>query len=498
MIRNLVLTAALMLTAEAVVPAVAPGLSITSTASAADFTGRVKRIRIKKKRVGSGFKIVVSTGSDAPESIGSAEITVSSLEGEVLGEITLDSPNRSRLVATTDIPIPEDDGVMEVTLTLTGETDDDVSTVTLKLTGEEPEAVDAESGFKVRIREHSDGARVVVLHENKDWDGSGVLDVTAKAEGYEAESLPIEEVRQRLAADWGPYIIEDDIMLRAVLFDEDGNTLDSVEQRMSPEGATEVVGLSQATLKTGRDDEAKLVSWTRSDGQAAALEVELVDSATGESVIEGIDDTPVRTQRGFGVSEVEFDGEESPNDYIYLCLIDLIDTNGDPVGEQYEVELTVPAMGEGGVVGSAYQVFADGDGLISFLQDADGIGIHVVLEGEEVDGADSVNVIFEEPYEGPAPLEIWVNATLRVQWDKWVQSGVSGVPDSYSLSTTLVTPEGEVLDEATATGGGTGSVYKSGDTKEDDEETDKDVLLDGIVKRRTKGGFVVDISGIEA
>jgi hypothetical protein len=215
-------------------------------------------------------------------------------------------------------------------------------------------------------------------------------------------------------------------------------------------------------------------------------------------VIEGIDDTPVRTQRGDGVSEVEFDPGESPEDYIYPCLIDLIGEDGDPVGRQQEVELTVPPIGEDGTVGWAYQTFADGDGVISFLHDEAGIGVHVIYEGEDVGSVASVNVIFEEPYEGPAPLETEVNATLRVQWNKWVQSGTSEIPDAYTLTTTLVTPEGAELDSTTATGG-TGTVYKSDADSGDDDETDKEeVVLQGIVKRRTKGGFVVDIGGIEA
>jgi hypothetical protein len=58
-------------------------------------------------------------------------------------------------------------------------------------------------------------------------------------------------------------------------------------------------------------------------------------------------------------------------------------------------------------------------------------------------------------------LETEVNLSLSLQADKWIQKGDGAVPEDYTLITTLVTPEGEVLTSTTATGGGSGTVYKT-------------------------------------
>jgi hypothetical protein len=67
--RSVLLTAAALFALDlgTTVTAPATGLSLTGAAQAADFTGRIKRIRIRKKRVGSSYKVQakVQDGGDA-------------------------------------------------------------------------------------------------------------------------------------------------------------------------------------------------------------------------------------------------------------------------------------------------------------------------------------------------------------------------------------------------------------------------------------------------
>ena len=477
MLRTLALSALALLALDGLSTVLAPatGLSLTSEAAAADFTGRIRTVRIKKKRVGSGFKIVAVTSGDTAGSVASADVTLTdAATGELLEELSLDEGLRGRLVFTAQLDdLAEGSGAGGFTITFkaanlidgSGDPFGEQQEFEVSVDGLEARTATDTTGDGWKIRTHINAAgelTVVLGNEDKSWGGAGTVEASVSVDGGPAVALGLDEVRQRFKANLSEdYVFEDHVILRASLMDAEGNVLDTLEQTMSPPSETVEPSLSQATLKETAKGVAKLVSWTQSDGQAASLEVDLVDDATGESVIMTTDDTPVLTQRGYWADSVEFDGGEDPGDYIYLCLIDLIDTSGDPVATQYEVELTVPALSEDGSITDSYALFADGTGAVGFVRDAEGISVHFVYEGDDATSIDSANLIFEEPFEGPAPWDTEVNASLLVQWDKWLQKGDASVPEDYTLTTTLVTPDGEELDSTTATGGGTGTVYKT-------------------------------------
>ena len=142
------------------------------------------------------------------------------------------------------------------------------------------------------------------------------------------------------------------------------------------------------------------------------------------------------------------------------------------MGQQYEVELTVPATNEDGSNNTAYVTFGDGQGAISLVTNSNGTHAHVAWEGEDVSGA---NIIFEEPYEGPAPLETELNAELLLQFDRWVQVADAGLPANYSLTTTLTTAEGSELDTLSASGSTSGKISGADNTAKYG-----DILIDGV------------------
>lgn len=89
-----------------------------------------------------------------------------------------------------------------------------------------------------------------------------------------------------------------DVRIQASIYDGDGLLLDTFQQTSSVEADPAEPGVDQGQVKETRKGAVKLVSWTTSDGDAAALEVEMTDSATGETVLYTVDDTPILTERG--------------------------------------------------------------------------------------------------------------------------------------------------------------------------------------------------------
>jgi len=90
MYRSILFASAALMAASLAVSVTPAGelLSIGAEAEAADFTGKIKRIKIKKRRTGSGFKVVARTGGDDAGSVASAEVTLSTTDGEVLESVS--------------------------------------------------------------------------------------------------------------------------------------------------------------------------------------------------------------------------------------------------------------------------------------------------------------------------------------------------------------------------------------------------------------------------
>lgn len=487
MLRTLALTTLTLLALDGVSTVLAPttGVSLTGEAAAADFTGKIKRIKIKKRRVGSGFKVVAKTGGDDADSVASAELTLSNAStGEIIEEVVLDDGLRGKQVFTGRVPALAGGGGGTITISFqtadmvdyNGDPFGEQQEFEVSVDGLDARTAEdtTSDGWKVRTSINPLGELTVVLgNEDKSWGGGGTVDVTVSVDEGPPTELALDEVRQRFARNLTADILFEDIVdqlenveVQAKLKDADGNVVDSLVQTVSLVPETATPGLSKASLKQTKGGAAKLVSWTESDGQAAALEVDLVDNATGESVLMTTDDTPMQTIRSYQYDLIEFDPGEAPGGYVYLVLIDLIDESGDPVGEQIEVELTVPTYdAEADTDGTDWEIFSDASGqqlgVVGFYATADGQALALSYGGEDAAQVASTNLIFEEPYEGPAPLETEVNVSLRGQLDKWIQKGDAGVPEDYTLTTSLVTPEGEVLDSSTATGGGTGTVYRA-------------------------------------
>jgi len=470
MLRQTALSALLLLTADVTTTALTPlGVdSLTAEASAADFTGRVKRIKIKKKRVGTGYKLSTRAEGTGTDTAASAEVTVSHADtGELLETLAIDAPARARVFFSVQLTADAstDLTTYKVYPQLAEGSDADF---TFDDTGYElDENGEAIAGaYKLRAKVTGSGElQVSITHEDRDWDPATISSMKVTDADGGPGWLSLDGIRHTFQADLdlGDNVFEDHLIFRAVLYDSDGSILDDFQQTTTLPTASDAPGFDQISVKETRKGVAKLVTWTTSEGDAAALEVEMTDRATGETVLYTVDDTPILTERTYLHTGLQFDPGEAPDGYTYLCLIDLIDDNGEVVGEQYEVEVVPPSVAEGEDYAFTTVPFADGLGAVGLLNTGDG-DYHVVgaLWSDDAGQASSFNLVFEEPFEGPAPLETEVTATVVDQLDKWVQKGEGVVPEGYDLTTTLTTAEGVVLETSTVSGGGTGTVFKDG------------------------------------
>ena len=472
MLRRTALTALLLLSADAATTTLAPlgAPALTQAATAADFTGKIKRIRIKKTRVGSGFKVVARTTGDTSDSIDSVETRIST--GDGAEETVMTAATNSRLVATGGEGSGIDpDGT--VTVMLSNDENDDFDweegetysaeermRLEMTLSSGSGEII-GEAGRKVRARLTSDGAlRIIVSNEDRSWDPDTVASIAYTTDGETITRVGIDEVRQRWTANLETDLsAADAVTVQTTLYDAEGVVLDSQIETVALSEEVDP-GIGNVSAKETSKGDAKLVTWTTTSGDVGSLEVALTDPETGEAVLYTVDDDPVLTERTYLSPALEFD--DDPTGSVYLCLIDLIDASGDPVGEQYEVELTMPSLEEGEESALSVVSFADGTGNVSFLNIGDAYYVVGALWHEDVALAESFNLIFEEPFEGPPPLETEVNAELISQRDKWIQKGDGALPDAYDVSVTLTTAEGEVLEELSASSSGTGAVYRDG------------------------------------
>ncbi len=475
MFRSVVLSTLTVLALDGATTSLMPvtGMSITAESAAADFTGRIRRIRIKARRSGSGFKVSARTSGDSSTRIAAAKIELSDAEtGAELDAFELEETVRARLVYAgtlgkggADISsyraYPQLSEDVESDLSL----DDEVVEVLAQgLTFDE--SGEAVAGpLKLRGSVLADGSlEVVISHEDKDWNPDSISGVVvADAEGT-SSALDLEDVRQSFQTIWkdSTAISDRDLVARVVLYDADGNTLDSLEQAvdLSDDGSA-APGLSRASLKETKKGNTRLVTWTDSDQHAAALEVELTN---GETALMTVDDTPMLTVRGYESDIIEFDSDE--DGAVYNCQLNLLDVNGNPIGEALDVALTMPAYSaDTDTDGTHWQTITDSSDqvavVVGFYVGEDGASIGMSYSGDDVQDVGGVSFRFDEPFEGPAPSENEIQLEFNRESSKWTQQSPGNVPALYVLTTTLVTPDGEEIDTTTATGGGTGPVFRA-------------------------------------
>ena len=428
-------------------PDVAPLDGIRAAAEAADFTGRIKRVMIKKKRVGSGFKVVAVSDGDGADSVDSADITLTDANGAVLEVLTLNTAKRGRVRTSSENSGVQDGDNLTVTITASmidssGDPFGEQQEFEVSVDGLEARTAPTPEGWEVTASVNAAGTlKLIVTNDNSDWAGGGVTGVSYVVnDGTVPVVATIDEVRQRRVANLSTdFTGMSTVGVDAVLYNADGNAVDSIVQTafvtdepVTLDGPAKVKTVSKAN-GTGK----VVVTTTDSVGDADSVSVTLTDSATGAVVIDETLTTPTKTVQVFHYADLEFEPGESPVDFIYLCLIDLIDSNGDPVGSQREVEALILGPDADAAANEA-SVGTDGIGPVGVMiyEQLNGkYGVYVEVHDPTLDIA-SANVIFEEPFEGPAPLELEVGADIYNTLRTWKVTSADDAPSAGVLTVT--------------------------------------------------------------
>jgi hypothetical protein len=236
--------------------------------------------------------------------------------------------------------------------------------------------------------------------------------------------------------------------------------------------------------ETNRGGTRLVVFTTTGDAAGSAIEGQVIDPATGACALDTLDESPAKRVRLLENGALDFDADGEVDDLppqlggsTYLMLADMYDSGGDIVGNQQEFEVSVDGVEartgswqDGQTIGT----FTSTDGLFegNLVWQA-GTGVGVAYAGTEPVAA--VDLTFEEPFDGPVPLETTVTLPFVLEADKWVTRTRDPVPAGATVGVTLVDAEGGVLDAISATNASTGRVYENTAT-----EKSGDILIDGV------------------
>jgi len=477
---------------------------LVQEAAAADFTGRIKRIRIKKRRANNGFRVVTRTQIDSGNAATSATIAITDrTTGEVLyegSESSTCNASGHHAAALSDLFGSEDlakeylAAGVGLQLKATSLTDGDLSFDPVVFTQDENGDSDwvegaHASGVKFRARLRNGELRVVTLHKDATWLPITLTDLTAdfKKDAGKGESVGSGAVFFTYSKNKHCFEIdENDISfgdnnnnrITTTVTVGDGSTLEvtpdglveiketlgtieaSDDAVVLPGGDAPEIQLERINLRDTNSGAEKLVVYTSSrTGELGTLEAQLVDEETGEFVLDAIDETPVQRTRVFAEPGLSFDGGVSElSDATYLLLLDFFSEEGEIVGPQREIKLTLDGVNkEGNAAGDILGTFDVEGGLgkgTVVYEEAGTLGLVLEWSGDDAAQIASASFTFEEPFEGPPPLETEVRLDFAYEIDKWVLKSSASITDGATAKVTIhaFDATGAAIDSYTTTG----------------------------------------------
>lgn len=526
--RTLALALALptLLAADVATALLAPAGATWGQAHAADFTGRIKRIRIKKKRASNDFKVVVVSDVEGGDAATAAAVVLTDPStGRVLAEGNATTTTSSKTGKWSE-PVPVSgesvnsehnegslrlgEGGLEAILNVDthahGALAFDPVTLQPDAAGDSPWVeVAHDSGLKARVRMRGFAVGAQVHSEDGTWLPLDAHGMTATlSDGTRSLWVELTEgrVQQRFVLDTGALDVAS-IRVAAQVEVGDGDSLvvgddgtlqlptglgtmqttDTVALPGSDAAADQIQRVRLA--ETNRGGTRLVVFTSTGDAAGSAIEGQVIDPATGAYALDTLDESPAKRVRLLENGQVDFDAELADlpgalGGSTYLLLADMYDSSGNPVGNQQEFEVSVDGLEarsaggwqDGQTVGS----FASSDGLLEgyVVWQADaGIGLSVAYGGTE--DVRSVDLTFEEPFDGPTPMDTTVTLPVVLEANKWVTRTRAPVPANATVGVTLVDAEGTVLDAITTSNASTGRVYEN-------DATNKygDILIDGV------------------
>ncbi len=293
-------------------------LAATPDAHAADFSGRIRRIRIRENQNDTSFRTIVSTESGDPSDPGSVEVAVEGLEsGET--SVVAGTAKKTRVIAhasatfarvrpieTVYMMTAQMRGLADPTLTLdwtvelerceadcawTEEVLDDGTVARARLTV--TEQADGTEQLTTDLRLVPEGdldfSLESVLLASDDADGDGVADESVEGDLGEG---PLYRTRW-ISKKWST--TDDAVQLDATLANPDG-TVDSLTDFAVLDLGGET-GLVEATIQPRRKGGYKVNLWTQAtaDAPVGSVFAEVSDSDSDDVLAELDLDAPVQT-----------------------------------------------------------------------------------------------------------------------------------------------------------------------------------------------------------
>lgn len=460
----------------------------------AGFDGKIRNVRIRERGNSQGYRVIVVVKDDVRVGVdptfGEAEIEMDFLpEGEAPGlegvtfqevknhQVAFDVPGlRAEYIA--------DDGTSPLILTVSTVEGEPFESFALNLPICEGESkcgwteVSFGEGSSVKARYRGeDGGIDIKTKTSGDDLGIGSVFVsmedgtwtTGEGEGVSGADGVFQGQSWRVA---GEVATDADLtglsyQVETRILDADGIVQDfrSEQMEINAEGADD--GFVTSKLKARNSGGYRLVTIT-SSSDAETFASNTVEIYQGDEVVYSSEGAaPVNVGRDFSYQNLSFDGSIYGSSYpVTLSFLD----------EEGFLFYSMQAYVEGVTDEEGTQTFALDfgpedtgfeDGLIAFTRTDDSgenWDLAVALTGDQAGSVASVELTFDEPFDGPVPQE----NPIELEFDGQVQKFVDTFETPVDLDTsdltyiqTLITEEGEVLEEIQWTGP-VGAVYKSG------------------------------------
>lgn len=466
--RTLTLTSLLLLTIDLGGAALDAPWVVDAEAICKGCDPRIKRgkLKIKKKKVGTVVKLPPVPPTPGADWKSQGGPPTDGVTFTVAGASPVKAVDPIRAVTIFSGSLPKSTTLADYQLTVelrdiakgTKLASDFAKALTLDESG-----VTVSGSSKITHRVLADGTlRFRIRNEDRNWDPTFIKSVSLTPAKGEAVALTNDEILVRFFAPLPKdFVFDKAVEVKAEVLDEDGDVTQTLVRTLAPQTDTVRPALDRARLSETRRGDARLATWTLSDDRVVSVEVEVSDDATGKVVIDTLDEAPVRSVRTFGgAAAFGFEGGEDPAGTTYLLQVDAYDAEGEPVGDQYEVELTMPKRAEGETA-DAFVTYGGTDalGVVGVIADDDGFSLQATSTDDSVA---EVQLVFLEPFEGPEPLVTDSTLGLTAVYDRWVQKGRGPLPESSTVTSALIDADGSVIDSVTVDGAGSGNVYSNG------------------------------------
>lgn len=432
-------------------------LSASPDAQAADFSGRVRRIRIRENNNDSNFRAVVQTESGDPADPGSLAVAVEGLESGKTWTLSAKA-KKTRVLATATASFARPrpiETVYTMTATMRGLADPTTtSSWSLSLPRCEADCAWTEEVLadgtvaraRLTVTEEADGSEALsaelrllpqgeldlslegVLLESDDADGDGLADESADADLGEG---PVYRTRW-LSEAWSS--TDDALQLEAVLTNPDGSTDSLADFAVLDLGGE--TGLAEAAVKPRRKGGYKVSLWTQATGDAPVGSVfaELSDADTDEHLGELDLDAPVETT---AVLTAALDPSLSQGEKVGLTVHLYAGEElllSEPLTAVLAEGLVDATFSEGGAVAlSKVGLYPTDDG---------GLALSFSVTGADADLVDlSVVDLTSRTAEGS------YEATVELLWQRW--AGVldtDASPEALGFEAEVRDPDGVSID----------------------------------------------------